>query len=58
MADLPVERPKISVCTPTFNRAPLLKLFLESILSQTHTDFEIVISDNCSTDATQTLVKS
>jgi glycosyltransferase involved in cell wall biosynthesis len=44
--------PKVSVCVPTYNRAPLLKAFLPTILSQTLQDFEIIICDNCSTDNT------
>lgn len=50
--------PKISVCVPTYNRAPLLGNFLSSILDQTYTDFEVIVSDNCSTDATQEIVAS
>ena len=41
---------------PTYNRASLLKPFLTSIFSQTLTDFEVIVSDNCSTDATREIV--
>ncbi len=44
--------PKISVCVPTYNRSGMLKPFLESIFAQTFTDYEVIVSDNCSTDAT------
>jgi glycosyltransferase involved in cell wall biosynthesis len=48
----------LSICIPTFNRAELLKNTLTSIYSQkaNHSDFEVVISDNCSTDHTEEVV--
>jgi glycosyltransferase involved in cell wall biosynthesis len=48
--------PKISVCVPTYNRAPLLGPFLASILSQRDADFEVIVSDNCSTDGTREII--
>ena len=51
-------RPAVSVLIPTYNRAWLLKQSLESVLAQTWSDFEVVISDNASTDDTERLVKS
>jgi glycosyltransferase domain-containing protein len=48
--------PKISVCIPTYNRAALLPAFLQSIFAQTHPDFEVVIADNASTDATAEII--
>lgn len=50
--------PKVSVCVPTYNRAPLLRPFLDSIFRQTFTDFEVVVSDNCSTDSTPGILAS
>jgi glycosyltransferase involved in cell wall biosynthesis len=50
--------PKISVCVPTYNRAPLLKNFLASLLNQTFSDYEVIVSDNCSTDDTPAVVRS
>lgn len=44
--------PKISVCLPTYNRAHYLKETIASILAQTVTDYELIVADNCSTDAT------
>ena len=40
----------ISIIVPSFNHAPYLRLRIESILSQTFQDFEIIILDDCSTD--------
>jgi glycosyltransferase involved in cell wall biosynthesis len=46
----------VSVCIPTFNRLEHLKLAIESCLSQTYKPFEIIISDDSSTDDTETMV--
>jgi glycosyltransferase involved in cell wall biosynthesis len=45
--------PRISVGLPVFNGERYLAATLESILAQTYADFELIISDNGSTDATQ-----
>lgn len=42
------EFPLISVGMPTFNRAQGLQRALENITSQTYSNIEIIISDNCS----------
>ena len=44
--------PKVSVALPVFNGENYLAEALDSILAQTFRDFELVISDNASTDAT------
>lgn len=51
-----MNRPKISVIVPTFNRAPLLAECLDSILAQTVQDFEIVAVDDGSRDETQSVL--
>lgn len=48
--------PAISVVVPTFNREKLLPRALDSILSQTFDDWEIVLVDDGSTDNTTRLV--
>lgn len=48
----------ISVIIPTYNRAELLGRSIQSVLSQTYTDFELLIIDDCSKDNTGELVKS
>ncbi len=50
--------PQVSVCLPTYNRAHLLRECLSTILSQRFSDFELIVSDNCSTDSTADLVAS
>jgi len=49
---------KVSVIIPTYNRGYILHEALESVLNQTHRDFEIVVVDDCSTDNTFKIVKS
>lgn len=50
--------PAISVCVPTFNRAMLLKECLASLVAQTRSDIEILVSDNGSTDDTGVVVRA
>lgn len=49
--------PFFSVIIPTYNRQFLLKLSVESVLSQTFKDFELIIIDDGSTDNTKHLIK-
>jgi len=50
--------PKVIVCLPTYNRSGYLLQTLASVLSQTFTDFEVIVSDNCSTDSTADVVRA
>lgn len=43
----------ISIITPTFNRADLIEETIDSIKNQSHTNWELVIVDDHSTDHTQ-----
>lgn len=45
-------RPRISIGLPVYNAERYLRHSVESMLEQTFGDFELVISDNASTDAT------
>ena len=50
-------QPLVTIGIPTYNRADgYLGQTLESALSQTYPNVEIVVSDNCSTDHTESLV--
>ncbi|MHB1514630.1 MAG: glycosyltransferase family 2 protein [Acidiferrobacteraceae bacterium] len=49
--------PKASVCVPVYNAAAYIRQALESVLAQTFRDYEIVIVDNCSTDATASIIE-
>lgn len=44
--------PLFSIVIPTFNRAHILSRSIDSVLSQTYQDFELIIVDNGSTDNT------
>ena len=49
--------PLFSIVVPTFNRSDLVPYAVQSILNQTFKDFEIIVSDNCSTDDTPQQIK-
>lgn len=51
--------PRFSVAIPTYNRrANFLPQAIEGVLQQTFTDFELIVSDNGSTDGTEEYVRS
>lgn len=51
-----MKKPFFSVAIPTYNRAEDLRFAIQYLLNQTFQDFEIVISDNCSTDNTKEVI--
>lgn len=48
----------VSIITPTYNVDKYIGETIASILSQTHSEFEVIIVDDCSTDNTTSIVKS
>jgi glycosyltransferase involved in cell wall biosynthesis len=54
----PAKVPAISVILPTYNRATLLRRAVQSVLSQTFQDWELIIVDDASTDDTQEVIKN
>lgn len=51
------DQPRVSIGMPVYNGEPYLEEALDSILTQTFTDFELVVSDNASTDGTPEIVR-
>lgn len=51
------KNPLISVITPTFNREKFLERAIKSVQKQTYKNWEMVISDDGSTDGTEAMVK-
>jgi glycosyltransferase involved in cell wall biosynthesis len=52
------EPPRISIALPVYNGERYLAQAIGSILDQTYRDFELIISDNASTDATEEICRS
>jgi glycosyltransferase involved in cell wall biosynthesis len=53
-----MHRPFFSICIPNFNYALYIGKTISSVLAQTFDDFEIVISDNASTDNSVEVIRS
>lgn len=49
--------PKATLCVPAYNAGHTIAETLESLLSQTYSDFEIIVSNNHSTDNTREVVE-
>lgn len=55
---MPEGTPRISIGLPVFNGADHIREAIGSVLTQTFADFELIISDNASTDGTGKIVRS
>jgi len=51
-------RPKVSVCIPAYNHEKYVAECIESVLNQSFQDFEIVITDDASTDSTVDIIRT
>lgn len=49
--------PKVSIGMPVYNGEKFIRVALDSLLSQTFVDFELIISDNASTDGTEAICR-
>ncbi|MBF0414790.1 MAG: glycosyltransferase family 2 protein [Magnetococcales bacterium] len=49
--------PQVSIGMPVYNGELFIREALDSLLSQTFTDFELIISDNASTDGTEAICR-
>jgi len=52
-----VDKPLISVCTPVYNGEKFLEECIKGVLAQRYPNFEYIIVDNASTDATPDIIK-
>jgi glycosyltransferase involved in cell wall biosynthesis len=53
----PAAPPRVSIGLPVYNGERYLRLAIDSLLAQTFTDFELVISDNASSDASEAICR-
>lgn len=51
-------RPIVSIGMPVYNGERFIREALDSLLAQTFTNFELIISDNASTDATELICRN
>lgn len=55
---MPSKLPKVSVCVVTYNHENYLRDCLQSLVDQeTDFEFEILVADDCSTDATRVIIQ-
>lgn len=52
-----MRNPKVAIGLPVFNGENFLEEAIESILAQSCGDFRLIVSDNCSTDATEDICR-
>lgn len=52
------QRPRVSIGMPVYNGERYIAEAIESLLAQTFTDFELILSDNASTDDTESICRS
>ena len=50
--------PRVSIGMPVYNGLPLLRQALESVFSQSLADFELIVSDNASTDGSGEVLRA
>ncbi len=50
--------PRVTACIPSYNSEKFIERTLQSINNQTYENFRVLISDDCSTDNTVTLIRS
>lgn len=55
--NLPFNKPLVSIIIPVYNSAEYLDDCIESLLSQTYSEIEIVLCDDCSTDNSRDVLK-
>jgi len=53
-----VDAIKVSIVTPVYNAEKYLAQAIESVLAQTHSNWELLLTDDCSTDSSATICKT
>jgi glycosyltransferase involved in cell wall biosynthesis len=53
-----ISRPRVTIGLPVFNGENYLQEALGSLLAQTYSDFELIVSDNASTDRTEDICRA
>lgn len=53
-----IDKQTVSICIPTFNGAGHLENTLKSVVAQSYSNLEIIISDHGSTDSTESIVRN
>ena len=51
------EAPSLSIGLPVYNGEQYLRQAMDALLAQTYTDFELIVSDNASTDTTEEICR-
>ena len=52
-----IDKPRVSIGLPVYNGESFIRQAIDSILSQTYENFELIISDNASTDKTEEICR-
>ena len=50
--------PKVSVCMPVYNGGDYIADSIQSVLTQTYKNFNLIVCDNCSTDNTEEIIRN
>src|ERR1700733_5880950 len=58
LADPHHRAPRVSVIMATYNGSRFIRQSINSILAQTLQDFELIITDDCSSDSTNAILNS
>lgn len=53
-----LDKPKISIILSNYNGEQFIEYTIKSVLSQTYTDYEFIIIDDCSTDKSRDIIDS
>jgi glycosyltransferase involved in cell wall biosynthesis len=52
------QEPLISICVPCYNHEKYIPYFMETLLKQDFKEWELIVTDDCSTDNSYSLLKS